>query len=251
MSEFTEDAFFDGAITVRQQRYGYRFSIDSILLAGHVQPKYGDRVVDLGTGCGIIPLILGFRNPNIRIYGIEIQKELADLAAMNVSLNHMENQIEILCNDLKELNNGPVKLPVDLIVCNPPYRRTESGRINPSRQKAVARHEIKVTLKDIMTAARRILKVSGRLIMVYRSIRMTDLLFQMRSFDIEPKWIRMVHSFQGDSAKMILVKGIKGAGAEIEIAAPLYIYNRDGTYTKEAEKMLLGAKLKTESQKEK
>lgn len=148
MKTLTTDTFLNGHLQVKQNRSGYRFSIDAVLLACHIRLQPGDKVLDLGTGCGIIPLILAHRHKKVKVYGVEVQKELADIASENVKENRMEDRITILCRDMKELKHDMVSGPVDLIVCNPPYRKAGSGRMNPDQQKAVARHEIKVNLND-------------------------------------------------------------------------------------------------------
>ena len=237
---YTRDTFLNGALTVWQERSGYRFSIDPVLLAGHTLLRPDDRVVDLGTGCGIIPLMLGYRYPNAVFWGVEIQEKLVTLARRNVSCNQMENQIHVLHCDLKSLNPEMVQTPVDVVVCNPPYRRINSGKLNPNAQKAVARHEIKVNLKDVITAAGRILKLSGRFAVIYPAIRTADLIFNMRDGGIEPKWMRTVCSHKDDPAKMVIVRGVKGGGPEMEIAPPLCIYKDDGSYTEEMQRMFEG-----------
>jgi len=142
MSSYTTDTFFDGKIQVMQSQAGYRFSIDSVLLAFHAGPRPGDKVLDLGAGCGIISLIMAVRAPDIRIFAIEVQTELAGLAEANVNQNQLEDRIEVIRMDMRLLKPEMTDGPADLIVCNPPYRRPGSGRINPAEQRAVARHEI-------------------------------------------------------------------------------------------------------------
>ena len=239
MKSKTPDTFLNGRIKVKQDRFGYRFSIDSILLACHALPRSGDKVLDLGTGCGIIPLILAYREPNLKIFGIEVQKELADIADSNVEENHMGDIITILCKDMKELKNDMISGPVDLIVSNPPYRKAESGRINPDMQRAVARHEIKVSLDDITATVRRILRTAGRFVTIYSAERITDLLTHLRSAGIEPKFLRMIHSGIKTEAKLVLVEGIKGGRPGVKIGPPLIIYNEKGAYTQEVEEMFL------------
>jgi tRNA1Val (adenine37-N6)-methyltransferase len=141
MHSLTTDTFFNGKLHITQDAAGYRFSLDAIVLAHHTDTHAGERVLDLGTGCGIIALILAYRNPDIRVYGIEIQGELADLAVSNVGANHMQNRITVLCRDMRDLKPRMIGGPVDVIVCNPPYRKPNSGRLNPDPQRAVARHE--------------------------------------------------------------------------------------------------------------
>jgi tRNA1Val (adenine37-N6)-methyltransferase len=237
MDDFTTDKFFNGRLTVRQTRTGYRFSIDAVLLAYHVDPLPGDTIVDLGTGCGIIPMILAYRCSDITVFGVELQEELASMAQRNVKDNALDDRISILCQDMKILQPDRVNGPVDLVVSNPPYRLENSGRINPNRQRAVARHEIKVSLNDVVQAARRILRVSGRLFAIYPAERLADILTCMRGAGIEPKFLRTIHSASRTEAKMILVGGRKGARPGIGIGPALIIYGPDGTYTDEVEKM--------------
>jgi len=241
MKTLTTDTFFNGRLQVKQNRLGYRFSIDAVLLAGHIRLRPGDKVLDLGTGCGIIPLILAHRHKKIKVYGIEIQKELADIAAENVKENHMEDRIVILCCDMKELKHDMVSGPVDLIVCNPPYRKAGTGRMNPDQQKAVAKHEIKVNLNDVIETARCMLRTSGRFVIIYPAQRITDTLTQMRSNGIEPKFFRIIYSDLNSEAKLILVEGIKGGRPGTKIGPPLIIYckdGKDGSYTDEVKKMM-------------
>lgn len=239
MKHLTTDTFFNGCLKVNQNRFGYRFSIDAVLLAYHVKPKPDDKILDLGTGCGIVALILAYRNPAIKIYGIELQKELAQIAALNVRENCMTGQISILCDDLRRFKLDMISGPVDLVTSNPPYRKAISGRINPNQQRAIARHEIKATLFDILESAKRLLRKSGRFITIYPSERTTDLLTQMRHAGIEPKYLRIIHSGFQTEAKLILVEGIKGGHPGMKIDSPLIIYNKDGSYTDAAEKIFL------------
>jgi tRNA1Val (adenine37-N6)-methyltransferase len=239
MKALTTDTFLDGRIQVKQSRKGYRFSIDTVIIASHAKPFPNDRIVDLGTGCGIIPLILACRYPDITVYGIEVQKELAEIAALNVEENGMKDRITVLCMDMKLLKHNMISGPANLVVSNPPYRRTESGRINPDSQRAIARHEIKVALSDVVKTASRMLQKSGRFVTVYPAERMTDLLMQMRLADIEPKFTRMIHSKRQTGAKLILVEGRKGGGPGIKVGLPLIIYRKDGSYSGEVQKMFM------------
>lgn len=239
MDSLTIDAFFNGRIQVKQHRSGYRFSIDAVLIAGHAKPRPEDTVLDLGTGCGIIPMILAYRHATIKVYGVEVQPQLAELAALNVEENNMGDQISILCMDMKTLQSDTISGPVDLVISNPPFRKAESGRINPNRQRAIARHEIKTTLFDVVETARRMLPLAGRFITVYPAERITDILTQMRGADIEPKFMRMIHSGANTEAKLILVAGSKGGRPGVKIGPPLIIYKEDGSYTEEVQKMFM------------
>jgi tRNA1Val (adenine37-N6)-methyltransferase len=233
MPESTSDSFFNGRIEIRQDRSGYRFSIDAVLLAYHARPRSGDRVLDLGTGCGIIPLILAFRYPDIAIYGVEIQPEMSELADINVNNNRMQDRITILCRDMRELKSRMTAGPVDLVVCNPPYRKPQSGRLNPDQQRAVARHEIKATLPDLLMAARRMLRTGGKFTVIYPAERTVELFTQMHANGIEPKMLRMIHSSRETAAKLVLVEGAKGGRPGTSIAPPLFLYDENGEYTSE------------------
>ncbi len=233
MEPLSTDSFFSGGVRMRQHRRGYRFSIDAVILAGCLHPRPGDTVVDLGTGCGIIPIVLAFRRPGVRVWGVEVQEPLAALAAENVRANGMQPRVSILAADLRDIGAEAFGGPVDWIVSNPPYRRERSGRINPNAQRAVARHEIAMTLSDLVAAARRMLKTGGRLVVIYAAERIADLLFQMRSERIEPKWLRSIHSDRKSNARLILVEGVKNGGPGAALAPPLIIYDENGNYSKE------------------
>ncbi|OQY56382.1 MAG: hypothetical protein B6245_18415 [Desulfobacteraceae bacterium 4572_88] len=238
MNKLTTDTFFNGKIRVIQSRSGYRFSIDAVLLANSALPREDGRVLDLGTGCGIIPLILAHRHPGIRIFGTEIQKGLADIAILNVEANHMAGRITIFQEDMKNLRPSMTGGAADMVISNPPYRKPGSGRVNPDQERAIARHEIRATLSDLVQTARRMLRISGHFVTIYPADRMTDLLTQMRNADIEPKSFRTVHSGKHTEAKLILAEGIRGARpGGIKIAPPLIIYDENGNYTDEVSEM--------------
>ncbi len=239
MDLLAADTFLNGNVSVKQNINGYRFSIDAVLLAGHVKTNSGDRILDIGTGSGIISLILAYRNPQINIYGVEVQKSLADIAAQNVKDNNIEDRVKILCADIKNLNADMISGPFDIVVSNPPYRKAESGRVNPDNQRAVARHEIDITLTDIFKAANRLLNISGRLIIIYPSERIVDMVTQMRLSGIEPKYFRFIYSKSNSESKLVIVEGIKGGRAGAKIVSPLVIYSDDGTYTDEVNRMFM------------
>jgi tRNA1Val (adenine37-N6)-methyltransferase len=233
----TTDTFFGGKLRIKQEAEGYRFSIDAVLLAHHVSPRAGERLLDLGTGCGIIPLILAYRNPEITAIGIEIQNELADLAISNVNANQMRNRITVLHLDMRDLKPAMIDGPADVVVCNPPYRSQNSGRLNPDAQRAIARHELKVSLIDVLETARRVLRTDGRFLTIYPAQRVAELLFQMHLAGIEPKFMRAIHSRLEEKARLILIGGKKGAQTGMTIDPPLIIYAEEGGYSKEVQRM--------------
>ncbi len=237
MNTYTNDTFFNGKIRITQDRTGYRFSIDAVLLAHFADPRSGDKVLDLGTGCGIIPLIMAHRLPDIAIYGVEVQTELSELAVSNVRQNQLKDRITVLSTDMKLIETSMTAGPVDLVVCNPPFRKQGSGRINPDAQRAVARHEIKVNLGDIIQTSHRMLRAAGRLVLIYTAGRLTEILYWMRTEGIEPKFLRMIHSRQDSEAALILIEGVKGGRPDLKIAPPLIIYDKKNQYTEEVESM--------------
>lgn len=227
-----------GGIKVVQDAEGYRFSIDAIILAHHIRPQSTDAVLDLGTGCGIIPIILAYRKSNVRIIGVEIQEGLAETAENNIRLNRMEDRIAIYHKDLKELKEDVLPESIDIVCSNPPYRKTGSGRINPNLQRAIARHEMKADLGDILQTSAFFLKKSGRFIVIYPAERLTDLTCGMRKYSLEPKLLRAVYSYPDSEAKLMILEGRKGGRPGMKIDRPLTIYNRDGSYTNEVRAML-------------
>lgn len=238
MNTFTLDSLLNGSIRVKQGRAGYRFSLDAVLLAYYASLRSGEKVLDLGTGCGVIPLILSRRDPSRVIHGVEIQKTLADLAVSNVNENGMEDRISIHNMDMRELNAGGASGPVDLVVSNPPFRKQGAGRINPNRERAEAMHEIRITLRGVIDAAHRMLRRNGRFMVIYPAERLTGLIAGMRSAGVEPKRLRMIHSRPDREARRTLVEGVKDGGRGVTIEPPLITHREDGAYTHAVERML-------------
>ncbi len=237
MDALTADTFFDKRLLVQQFRGGYRFSIDAVILAGHIRPRPKEKVLELGAGCGIVSLMVAFRHADVRVTGVEIQPELAGLARANVLANGLQARVRILGRDLKTLAPADLAGPFDWVVSNPPYRKAATGRLNPHMQRAIARHEIKVSLPDIIAAARRWLRTGGHFVTVYTAERMAEALSRMQSAGIEPKYCRMIHATATSTAKLVLLEGHKGARPGLIVAPPLVIYGENGDYTAEIEKL--------------
>lgn len=213
------DEFMDGRLRLIQSRRGYRFSIDALLLAEFVTIKPEDLVIDLGTGCGIILLVLLQAGSVGYTVGLEIQEPLAGQAARNALLNGFDHKMGVVLGDIR---NPPFATSsADVVVCNPPYRRALSGRVNPDRQRAIARHEITASLDDILGTARRLLKPRGRLAMVYSAVRLVDLMARLRGFDLEPKRIRVIYPRLESEAKLVLVEAVRGGRGGLKILPPL------------------------------
>lgn len=237
----TVDEFFRGRLRVLQKKKGYRFSVDSLLLANFVTLRKGDRVVDLGTGSGIIALVLALRFPEATITEVEIQEDLADMAGRSVALNGLKDQVRVCSGDVRKIRGLFAPQLFDAAVFNPPYRRLNSGRINPDSERAVARHEIKGTIDDFLASARYLLKDSGRVYVIYPAARSAQLIVRMRGNGIEPKRLRIIHSDGRSGGVFVLAKGIKGGGEELEIMPPLFICRDDGRYSGEVEEILAGS----------
>ncbi|MFO7461378.1 MAG: methyltransferase [Desulfatiglandales bacterium] len=214
------DVFMDGRLRLIQSSKGYRFSVDALLLSRFVTTRKGDWVVDLGAGCGIIGLMLLLARPPLdHVVCLEIQAVLADQALRNASLNGFREKMSVILGDIR---HPPLAAAVaDVVVCNPPYRSARSGRINPDPQRAIARHEILVSLQDILSAAVRLLKPRGRIAMVYPAARLADLAVKLRAFALEPKKLRMLHPGPEEDAKLVFVEAMRGARGGLKILPPL------------------------------
>lgn len=209
------------------------FGIDAVLLANYAEVKKGARVVDLGTGTGIVPAIIyGKRNPK-EIIGVEVQSDVADMARRSVQLNEAEDIIKIARMNLKEAPEKLGKAGFDVVTTNPPYMPAGKGIVNPDDQKAISRHEILCDLEDVIRVASELLNTSGKFFMVHRPLRLVDMLILMRKYDLEPKTIQFIHPKLGKQPNLMLIKAIKKGASELKIQEPLYVYDQDGNYTKE------------------
>jgi len=217
----TLEPFFDGKIQIIQKKKGYRFSVDAILLSQFVRIRKNERVIDLGTGCGILPLLLSQNAKAHSFVGVEIQKGLAECAERNVVLNHLEGRISILREDFRELKRIFPSGSFDVALSNPPYREYQTGRINPSREKAIARHEIEGKLEDLIWVVSYLLPPKGRCYLIFPALRTVDLFVALRNGKLEPKRIQFVHPRIGEGAKFILVESLKVSGVELKVMRPL------------------------------
>ena len=240
-SDETADALFQGKLKLYQSRSGYRFSLDAVLLARFATVKPGEQAADLGTGNGVIPLILVYLNPSLSVTGVETQQSMAERARKNVQLNGFEKQITILYGDVRAIDSIAARQSHEVVVCNPPYRKPTSGRVSPNAEKQIARHEIKGSLDDFLRAGDYLLPVKGRMAVIYQAAHCLDLLEAMRKVGIEPKRLRMVHSYADAEASLVLAEGMKGGKSALKVLSPLVIYERDQKYTFEVQSMLAGS----------
>ena len=206
------------------------FGIDAVLLSDFAEVKQGDMVMDLGTGTGIIPLLLAAKTKAGHIDALEIQEEVSQMAQRSVELNCLEDKISIINADLVDYKTN---VQYNVVVCNPPYKTAQTGLLNTSDKLKISRHEICCTLHDVVKTASRILKPFGRFALIHRPERLADIIFEMRTNKVEPKRIRYIHSYGDDAPVMVMVEGRKCAKPYIKTEPPLVIYNKDGSYTDE------------------
>ena len=227
----TVDQILGGKLKIIQKEKGYRFSIDALLLAHFVWLKKRDHLLELGTGSGVISLILARRWCCGRVVGAEIQEDLYEMALRNVELNRLTDQVSMIPCDVRRMETSLKAQSFDTVVFNPPYRKMNSGRMNPDDQRAMARHEIKGTLDDFLKAAAYVLKESGRVFIIYPAARMVELFDRMRTFHLEPKRVKIVYSHDDSEGEFILAEGRKGGREALKVLPPLFIYERTGEYS--------------------
>ena len=232
--EYTEDTLFNGRVRCIQHQAGYRFSIDAVLLGNFVTPKPGDRILDLGCGSGVIPLILAYRMGKVRITGLEIQPDLAGLAKRNIALNKWHERIEIINGDLREIRTFVQAGSFDWVISNPPYRRPGSGRVNPGTEQAMARHEQTADRASVTKAACWAVKKRGRVVFIYPASRGAAVISELKNSGLEPKKILAIFSYPGAAASLLIIEAVKSGGEELTILPPFYVYEeRNGKYSKE------------------
>ncbi len=232
-SNETVDGILGGRLRIIQKKTGYRFSLDALLLAYFAGLREGGDLIDLGTGTGIVALILAARYRCGRVLGIEIQEQLVMMARRSAVMNGLDRRVEIRQGDVRHPESLCAPLSFDTAVFNPPYRRLGSGRMNPDPEKTLARHEVVGTAADFLAAARHALREGGRVYTIYPATRMVEMLLRMKVCRIEPKRLRMVHSRPDGVGKFALVEGIKGGGEELVVLSPLHIYEGKRGYTAE------------------
>ncbi|MCS7163607.1 MAG: tRNA1(Val) (adenine(37)-N6)-methyltransferase [Thermodesulfovibrio sp.] len=229
--DYTIDSI--GSIKIFQPKEGYRFSIDALILAHFFNLKRVQKVLDIGAGTGIIGTILAKRYPEANITMIEIQPKLAACAKETVRINSLEKNIRVLCMDARIFNESDF----DAVVTNPPFRRPGSGKMSPFDNRAIARHEINLTVNDIAQISQRVLKHKGRLYMIHLPERLIEIVRVMSKNNLEIKRLRFVHSKLNTEAKIVLIEAVKGGKVSLKVEFPLIIYDDKGRYTEEIEKI--------------
>lgn len=229
-------------LKIVQNSKWFSFSLDSILLASFVNVNNKMKIIDFCTGNAPIPLFLSSRTKN-KIIGVELQKEIYDLAIKSVNINELQDKIEIINSDVKLLANMYETDTFDLITCNPPYFKVnQKTNINSNDIKAKARHELSLELNDIFKIAKKILKNNGRIAVVHRTERLIDIIMKMKENNIEPKRIKFIYPFENSKSNLVLIEGAKNGNSGLIVENNLIVHNKDGSYTDEVLKLFGGTK---------
>lgn len=209
------------------------FGMDAVLLSNFAKVKKGEKVLDIGTGTGIIPILLEAKTDGDHFTGLEIQEESADMARRSVAYNHLENKIDIVTGDVKEAVNLFGSVFFDVITTNPPYMIGAHGLQNKDSAKAIARHEVLCDLDDILRTSAKLLRTGGRFYMVHRPFRLAEILSKMCAYKIEPKRMRLVHPYVDKEPNMVLIEGSRGGNSRMTVEPPLIVYREKNVYSEE------------------
>lgn len=221
-------------LKIIQNKEGFCFGIDSVLLSDFVKNiKNNSLVLDLGTGTGIIPILLCGKTNLKKVIGVEVQEKIAEMAKRSIKLNNLEARFQVINENILNLKNIYQNQTFDVVVTNPPYKKKNSGIINENKEKLISRHEIEADLADFIKVSKDLLKDKGEFYMVHRPERLVDILSIMRKEKLEPKVLRMVYSNKNKEPKLVLIKGIKNAKPFLKVEKNLYIYDENGNYTDE------------------
>ena len=216
-----------------QKKDGFCFGMDAVLLSGFAAVKPGEKAIDLGTGTGIIPILLEAKYEGEHYTGLEIRDEVAEMAARSVALNHLEEKVSIVKGDIKEASRLFGAASFDVVTSNPPYMNDAHGLKNPDLPKAIARHEVLCTLDDVAREAAKLLRPGGRFYMVHRPHRLIEIITALTKYKLEPKRMKMVHPFVDKEANMVLIEAVRGGKSMIKVEAPIVVYREPGVYTQE------------------
>ena len=240
MTEETLDELRGFDLNLIQPIRGYRFSLDPLLLSDFAGGGEEGRVIDLGTGSGIIPLVMARKCGSATILGVEIQEEMAELAGRNVILNGLSERIDIICADILTLRRRFPVSSFDLVVANPPYRKQGSGRISPKSGRDRARHESSATLADFLAVAKYLVSPGGTIAFIYHPVRLAEFCTAAGELKLSLLRLRMVHGNRGAPARMVLLEMAKGRNGDLEVLPPLFVYGEEGEYSAEMERILSG-----------
>jgi len=231
--ERIDDLEFNNLKIIQNKNF-FCFGIDSVLISNFcTKNKSASNAVDIGSGSGIISILIASKTRIKHIYGVEIQNEVAEMSKRSIELNHLEDKIEILNIDLKDATKYINPNSIDCVVTNPPYMKNGTGAKNENKQKIIARHEVETTLSEILNISYKLLKDKGEFFMIHRVDRLVDILSEMRAQRLEPKEIQFVHPYVNKSPNLVMLRAVKNGGRELKVLDPLVVYNNNGEYTDE------------------
>jgi len=236
--DFNKDGINKDKLKILQPTKGYRFSIDSILLSHFARPQKNATIVDLGCGVGIIGLILAGKRQDIKVIGVEIQEKLYNLALDNIKTNSLEDRMEVILGDIRNINKYLPSGKFQYVISNPPYIRPGRGKIPPDYVKAIAKSESEMSIDDLIKSAEYLLKNGGRFALIWTTRRFAGLIYNLKVRNLEPKRIRFVHPYSDRKANLVLVEAVKNGGEELIIEKPLVIWKYERIYTDEVLEML-------------
>lgn len=216
-----------------QHRDKFCFGMDAVILSGFAKVNEGETVLDLGTGTGIIPILLEAKTKGKHFTGLEIQAESADMARRSVGMNGLSDKIDIVTGDILEADKLFKKASFDVVTSNPPYMNDNHGLKNPDMPKAIARHEVLCTLDDVVQSAKIMLRPGGRFYMVHRPHRLTEIILTLKQHKLEPKRMKFVHPFADKEANMVLIEAVRGGKSMVLVESPLIVYKEQGVYMPE------------------
>ncbi|MCD7832772.1 MAG: tRNA1(Val) (adenine(37)-N6)-methyltransferase [Lachnospiraceae bacterium] len=230
--EHLDDLYRNG-LRIIQSEHLFRFGMDAVLLSGFARVKEGGQALDLGTGTGIIPILLSAKTPGRHFTGLEISPASADMAARSVLLNDLSDRIAIVKGDIREADALFAPASFDTITSNPPYLKDSHGLLNPDLEKAAARHEVLCTLEDVVRAAVKLLVPGGHFYMVHRPFRLAEIICVLSRYRLEPKRMRLVYPYVDKEPNMVLIEAVRGGRARMTVEKPLIVYDQPGVYNRE------------------
>jgi len=236
--EETIDELRKYGLKIIQPRHGYRFSLDPLLLCDFAAIREGEEGIDLGAGCGVIPLILSRMAAGTRLVGVESQKAMAELAMRNAAMNGLSGQVSVLHADVLEVKSHFAPSSFDLVVANPPYRKRGTGRISPKPGRDNARHESTASLADFLAAAKYLVRLGGRICFISHPSRLAEFLDEAGKLKLSQLRLRMVHGNPTAEARMFLLEMVKGRKADLRVLSPLFVHGADGEYVHEVKTIL-------------
>ncbi len=235
-AESLEDLMI-GDLKLIQKKSGFRFGTDAVLLSDFAKDIPSEKTLDLCTGSGIVPILLSHKSSAKKIFGLEIQEDIHEMSERSVIINNLDGKVELKLGDLKNITDFFPKRTFSVVTANPPYMKSGSGISSSDYSKHISRHEVECTLEDVIKAAECMLNLGGHFVMVHRPSRLTDILYLMRKYRIEPKRLRFVLPKANDEPSLVLIDGLLRGGEELKILPPLVLYNENGEETDELKRI--------------